>query len=317
MSALAIVGTDWHAFVGDEFDCEGVLGHRDGPVCGQGRTAYIHRATTSPLMPGGESTSAMLRHVQADLAASQADLTKAERERDEALSYLGPLRESLQASAANAYTAMRERDEAVRRAADLEQMREELKQLRLLADGYLEDIQDLESGQDEVIDSLRSQRDLARAEVTTASKEVRLLRAARQWIVARDGGRYCERCEQEIRRGEAYELELSTGLLTHVRCPDDPSEGVPTMTDTTNPGGEGGSTPTESDEIEIKATTISTRTFRVDRAEYEQCLADGEVDDLFDVYVSDMNEQTTYTTPDGRIHAYPSGEVIGDESEPF
>jgi len=72
-----------------------------------------------------------------------------------------------------------------------------------------------------------------------------------------------------------------------------------------------------SDEIEIKATMIGTCTFKVDRAEYEQALADDEVDDLFDVYVSDMDEEITYTTPDGRIHAYPSGEVIGDESEPF
>lgn len=72
-----------------------------------------------------------------------------------------------------------------------------------------------------------------------------------------------------------------------------------------------------SEEIEIKATTIGTRTFRVDRAEYERALRDGYVDHLFDSYVSDMNEETTYTTPDGRIHAYPSGEVIGDESEPF
>lgn len=69
----------------------------------------------------------------------------------------------------------------------------------------------------------------------------------------------------------------------------------------------------DSDEIEIEATTVGTRTFRVDRAEYEQALADGEVDDLFDVYVSDMDEKTTYATPDGRIHAYPSGEVIGDD----
>ena len=99
-------------------------------------------------------------------------------------------------------------------------------------------------------------------------------------------------------------------------CPNPITEGAPTMT-TTNPGGEGGSTPTEQHEIEIKATTIGTRTFRVDRAEYERVLADGEVDDLFDIYVSDMDEQTTYTTPDGRIHAYPSGKVVGDESEPF
>jgi hypothetical protein len=182
--------------------------HYNRMVRGQAETSGSHR----PLMPGGESTSAMLRRVQAALAASQADLTRTERERDE----------------------------AVRRAADLEQVREELKQLRRLTDGYLEDIRHLESGQDAVIDSLRSQRDLARAEVATASKEVRLLRAARQWVVAPDGGRDCVRCEQEIRRGEAYELLPGVDELAHIRCPNPITEGAPTMT-TTNPGGEGGS----------------------------------------------------------------------------
>lgn len=90
------------------------------------------------------SMSVRLRQVQADLAASQTDLTRVERERDEAL----------------------------RRAADLEQVREELKQLRLLADGYLEDIQQLESGRDVHIDSLREQRDLARAEMSSARAQL-------------------------------------------------------------------------------------------------------------------------------------------------
>ena len=40
----------------------------------------------------------------------------------------------------------------------------------------------------------------------------------RPWIVARDGGRDCVRCEQEIRRGEAYEY-LGIDLLEHIRCP--------------------------------------------------------------------------------------------------
>lgn len=38
------------------------------------------------------------------------------------------------------------------------------------------------------------------------------------WIVARDGGRSCERCEQEIRRGEAYQY-LGVDDLRHVYCP--------------------------------------------------------------------------------------------------
>jgi len=71
--------------------------------------------------------------------------------------------------------------------------------------------------------------------------------------------------------------------------------------------------PEPTEEIEIKATTVATRTFRVDRAEYEQALADDELDYLFDSYVSDMDEETTYTTPDGRVHEYPSGEVIAED----
>lgn len=53
-----------------------------------------------------------------------------------------------------------------------------------------------------------------------ARSDLAELRAARGWIVARDGGRDCERCEGEIRRGEAYELlPGSGGLLAHIHCP--------------------------------------------------------------------------------------------------
>lgn len=49
---------------------------------------------------------------------------------------------------------------------------------------------------------------------------IRELRAAQQWVVARDGGRWCERCEQEVTRGEAYEnLPGTGGLIAHVLCP--------------------------------------------------------------------------------------------------
>lgn len=45
--------------------------------------------------------------------------------------------------------------------------------------------------------------------------------AARDWIVARDGGRYCERCEGEIQRGHAYQEQPGTGgLFEHIHCPD-------------------------------------------------------------------------------------------------
>jgi hypothetical protein len=178
-------------------------------------------------MPGGESTSAMLRQVQAALAASQADLTQAEQERDE----------------------------AVRRASDLEQVRGELKQLRLLADGYLEDIQHLESGQDEVIDSLRSQRDLARAElastrgrahtsVVTLSHEVVKLQG--QLAAAR-----AEIAQLLVEYGQARDA-LDREKSRRSGCPNPITEGAPTMT-TTNPGGEGGSTPTATADLMITA----------------------------------------------------------------
>lgn len=158
------------------------------------------------------------------------------------------------------------------------------------------------------LEQLRTERDKSYAANALLLDEMEALPRP-GWIVARDGGRYCERCEQEITRGQAYEEQPGTGgLLVHFRCRDLPEETpVPATAD------DGPITP--DDEIEIKATTVGTRTFTVNRAEYEQALADDQVDDLFDVYVSDMDEQTTYTTPDGRIHAYPSGEVIGDESD--
>jgi len=43
------------------------------------------------------------------------------------------------------------------------------------------------------------------------------------WVVARAGGRYCERCEGEIQRGHAYQEKPGTGgLLEHIHCPDQP-----------------------------------------------------------------------------------------------
>lgn len=44
--------------------------------------------------------------------------------------------------------------------------------------------------------------------------------ALASWIVARDGGRDCVSCGQEIRRGEAYELMPGVDELRHVHCPD-------------------------------------------------------------------------------------------------
>jgi hypothetical protein len=52
----------------------------------------------------------------------------------------------------------RERNDAVRRCADLEQVREELKQFRARADGYAEDIQELEGVRDRLVDEKRALR---------------------------------------------------------------------------------------------------------------------------------------------------------------
>jgi hypothetical protein len=71
----------------------------------------------------GQSTSARLRQTQRDLAASQADLTRVEAELHDAL----------------------------RRAADLEQVREELRIARFRHEGDLADIQDLTSERDGLV----------------------------------------------------------------------------------------------------------------------------------------------------------------------
>jgi hypothetical protein len=188
--------------------------------------------------------------LEPDTLSTSARLRQVEQQRDQACA----LSVELLRDTERLREVERERDELAIRASDLEQVRGELQQLRLLADGYLEDIQQLESGRDELIDSLRAQRNDARvardglaelyatarsqqtltdAELASARQELakareliavhEQLEAVRDWVVARDGGRYCERCEREIRRGEAYELEPGTGgLVQHVHCPDLP-----------------------------------------------------------------------------------------------
>lgn len=249
-------------------------------------------ADLPPLMPGGESTSAQLRRVRQELA--------------EAVSLLAQIGDALSP------TGERPEEALGTLVRDVETLVEQRDRANELTDKIAAELRGVTRERDalarrcavrfEVARDLIRERDRAEAELNRA-------RAQDGWIVARDGGRDCETCEQEITRGQAYEEQPGTGgLLVHFRCRDLPEETpVPATAD------DGPITP--DDEIEIKATTVGTRTFTVDRAEYEQALADDEVDDLFDVYVSDMDEQTTYTTPDGRIHAYPSGEVIGDESD--
>jgi mannose/cellobiose epimerase-like protein (N-acyl-D-glucosamine 2-epimerase family) len=92
---VVIVGTDQHAFVGPGFDCEGVLGERGGPVCGQGRTAHIHRDLAVAASTQLRETQAAYQHAQQALAASQAALTAMRAERDEALGRVTDLLEDV------------------------------------------------------------------------------------------------------------------------------------------------------------------------------------------------------------------------------
>lgn len=71
-----------------------------------------------------------------------------------------------------------------------------------------------------LLDQVIADRARLRAELASAARS--------GWIVARDGGRDCVRCDREIRRGEAYELLAGADpdALCHVHCPI--TEGAPT-----------------------------------------------------------------------------------------
>lgn len=71
---------------------------------------------------------------------------------------------------------------------------------------------------------LVDQRDLAQAELASARAELERLRYS-GWIVARDGGRTCEACDHEIRRGEAYAIDTTGDELRHVFCPTTEGDG--------------------------------------------------------------------------------------------
>jgi predicted nucleic acid-binding Zn-ribbon protein len=95
----------------------------------------------------GQSTSAQLRQTQAALAASQADLTRMEAELHDAL----------------------------RRAADLEQVREELRIARFGNERDLADIQDLTSERDALVKALATanhQNRLLTAELGSALRRL-------------------------------------------------------------------------------------------------------------------------------------------------
>jgi hypothetical protein len=60
--------------------------------------------------------------------------------------------------------------------------------------------------------------------------------------------------------------------------------------------------------ITLEAERTSSTTITVNRAEYEQAKTEGRVDHLLDVYLSEMEGETTITEPDGTIYD-PYGDV--------
>ena len=60
--------------------------------------------------------------------------------------------------------------------------------------------------------------------------------------------------------------------------------------------------------ITLIGRTYGKTTITVDRAEYEQAKADDTVDHLLDAYLSDMDETTTVTEPDGTTYD-PHGDI--------
>lgn len=190
---------DWWCWTTDEpstFRCR-ELGHDIRPVrkLGDPSTAeWREAAGLPPLPPKWEGTDYLKR-----------ELVRVEQERDAVgVKLVGALREQAKAE--------RERNELSdlvdKISAELTSVLKERDSLARRCSIRFEETQ------------------AAKAELASARQELAELRA-RQWIVARDGGRWCERCEGEIRRGEAYELQPGTGgLALHIRCPNPITEGA-------------------------------------------------------------------------------------------
>jgi hypothetical protein len=150
------------------------------------------------------STSAQLRETQAALAASQADLTAMERERDEAREDAASVRRSLDHANGHREAFLRQRDEAI---AELASARTELEQLR------------------------REVRILgwqlaAVVEFASAYQP----NAERGWAVAIVHDKPCATCKQDITCGQAYARLPGAKGSVHVVCPppeDPPSAPVP------------------------------------------------------------------------------------------
>jgi len=203
-------------------------------------------AQGAPLMPGGESTSAMLRRVEHELAAVLNDreatlaerneargaLARVERERAELLSILARIGDALSPTGERPQEALSTLAADVEAFVRLHDVTEEQR------DELAAEVRVLKNSEGLAVVRAEVERDLARAELASARTELEQLRVeygqARDaldrekerrpsWVVARDGGRDCESCDQEIRRGEAYELLDGADRLRHVHCPQPPS----------------------------------------------------------------------------------------------
>jgi hypothetical protein len=62
------------------------------------------------------------------------------------------------------------------------------------------------------------------------------------------------------------------------------------------------------DTITLIGRTYGKTTITVSRAEYEQAKADDKVDHLLDTWLSDMDDSTTVTEPDGTTYD-PYGDI--------
>lgn len=64
----------------------------------------------------------------------------------------------------------------------------------------------------------------------------------------------------------------------------------------------------DNETITLIGQTYGKTTITVSRAEYEQAKADNKVDHLLDTWLSDMDETTTVTEPDGTTYD-PYGDI--------
>lgn len=72
------------------------------------------------------------------------------------------------------------------------------------------------------------------------------------------------------------------------------------------------------DTITLTLRVEGETTIEVDRAEYEQAKADGEVDQMLDVYLSDLSGRKTVVEPDGREYNprdEPHGPAAADDTD--